>query len=164
MTTEHDALEEEGSTFSIKADTLEEGIVMKQIKNIIWTRLLPDTDGMINTPGMDKHGGKWIVFDSEERIKDHAGSSGRIDKGEIESAKYWNGVPQRRQRLFPGSRPHENPADIKEARREIRAGVGIRLRLGTKPPCFPHFRLFLVLEIQDHPAKPRPGRNSPPGA
>jgi hypothetical protein len=67
---------------------------MKEIKDIIWTRLLPDKDRMIDAGEWTKHGGKWIVFDSEERIKELVGRLGpHIDKGEIESAKYWNGDP-----------------------------------------------------------------------
>ncbi len=67
---------------------------MKQIKDIIWTRLLPDKDRKIDAREWTRRGGKWIVFDSEERIKDLAGRLGTyIDTGEIESAKYWNGNP-----------------------------------------------------------------------
>ena len=40
------------------------------------------------------HGGKWIVFDSKEKIEALArGVEPLIDSGEINSAKYWNKDP-----------------------------------------------------------------------
>ncbi len=67
---------------------------MRQIKNDIWTRLLPDTQREIDKSTWSRSGGKWIVFDDEDRIKDLAGKlTPFIDAGEIEGAKYWNGNP-----------------------------------------------------------------------
>ncbi len=67
---------------------------MRQIKNDIWTRLLPDTQREIDKSTWSRSGGKWIVFDDEDRIKELAGKlTPFIDGGEIESAKYWNGNP-----------------------------------------------------------------------
>ena len=67
---------------------------MRQIKNDIWTRLLPDTQREIAFPAWSRNGGKWIVFDDEDRIKELAGKLAPfIDAGEIVSAKYWNGDP-----------------------------------------------------------------------
>lgn len=67
---------------------------MRQIKDDIWTRLLPDTQRLIDQSTWSRRGGKWIIFDDEHRIKDLAGKLAPfIDAGEIESAKYWNGNP-----------------------------------------------------------------------
>ena len=67
---------------------------MRQIKDDIWTRLLPDTEHEIAFPTWSRNGGKWIVFDDEDRIRDLAGKlEPFIDAGEIVSAKYWNGNP-----------------------------------------------------------------------
>lgn len=67
---------------------------MRQIKDDIWTRLLPDTQRLIDQSTWSRSGGKWIIFDSEDRIKDLGGKLAPfIDAGEIESAKYWNGNP-----------------------------------------------------------------------
>lgn len=67
---------------------------MRQIKDDIWTRLLPDTERLIDTSTWLRSGGKWIVFDDEDQIKILAGKLAPfIDAGEIVSAKYWNGNP-----------------------------------------------------------------------
>jgi len=67
---------------------------MHQIKDEIWTWLLPDTKRQVEKPTWLRNGGKWIVFDDESRIKELAGKLAHfIDAGEIESAKYWNGDP-----------------------------------------------------------------------
>ncbi len=67
---------------------------MRQVKDKIWTRLLPDQRREIEWEKWARRGGKWIVFDNEERIKALAGKLAPfIDAGEIESAKYWNGNP-----------------------------------------------------------------------
>ena len=67
---------------------------MRQIKDDIWTRLLPDTERLIDTSTWLRRGGKWIVFDDEDQIKILAGKLAPfIDAGEIVSAKYWNGNP-----------------------------------------------------------------------
>lgn len=70
------------------------GGYMRQIKDDIWTWLLPDEPRGIDRSTWSRSGGKWIVFDDEDRIKDLAGKLAPfIDAGEIESAKYWNGDP-----------------------------------------------------------------------
>ncbi len=67
---------------------------MRQVKDEIWTRLLPDQGCEIEWAEWARRGGKWIVFDDEERIKALAEKLAPfIDDGEIESAKYWNGNP-----------------------------------------------------------------------
>jgi hypothetical protein len=67
---------------------------MRQSRDEIWTRLLPDAPRTIDSSMWIHCGGKWIVFDDEERIKDLAAKLAPfIDGGEIESAKYWNGNP-----------------------------------------------------------------------
>ncbi len=67
---------------------------MHQIKDDIWTRLLPDTQRLIDNLTWSRSGGKWIIFDDENRIKELAEKLAPfIDAGEIESAKYWNGNP-----------------------------------------------------------------------
>jgi hypothetical protein len=67
---------------------------MRQIKDDIWIRLLPDIQREIDISTWSRSGGKWIVFDDEDRIKDLAGKLAPfIDAGEVESAKYWNGNP-----------------------------------------------------------------------
>jgi hypothetical protein len=67
---------------------------MRQIRDDIWTRLLPDEPRGIDGGVWIRHGGKWIVFDDQSRILDLAEKlAPYIDAGEIESAKYWNGDP-----------------------------------------------------------------------
>jgi len=67
---------------------------MKQIRDEIWTRLFADTPRDIDSVTWVRSGGKWIVFDDEDRIKDLAERlAPYIDAGVIESAKYWNGNP-----------------------------------------------------------------------
>jgi hypothetical protein len=67
---------------------------MREIKDDIWTRLLPDQQREIDRSRWSRNGGKWIVFDDGDRIKGLAGKLAPfIDAGEIMSAKYWNGDP-----------------------------------------------------------------------
>ena len=67
---------------------------MRERKDEIWTRLLPDIPRRIDRLTWMRKGGKWIVFDDEDRIKELAAKlAPYIDDGEIESAKYWNGDP-----------------------------------------------------------------------
>jgi hypothetical protein len=67
---------------------------MRQRKDDLWTWLLPDTPRETDKSTWSRSGGKWIVFDDEDRIKELAGKlTPFIDAGEIESAKYWNGNP-----------------------------------------------------------------------
>lgn len=61
---------------------------------MLWTWLLPDAEREINRGEWVRHGGKWIIFDSKERLTGLAEKMGPlIDSGEIESAKYWNKDP-----------------------------------------------------------------------
>ncbi len=67
---------------------------MHERKDEIWTWLLPDSPRDIDSSTWSRSGGKWIIFDDEDRIKDLASKlAPYIDDGEIESAKYWNGNP-----------------------------------------------------------------------
>lgn len=67
---------------------------MRQRKDEIWTWLLPDAPREIDRSTWLRNGGKWIVFDDEDRIRALADRlAPYIDAGEIESAKYWNGNP-----------------------------------------------------------------------
>ncbi len=67
---------------------------MRRTEDEIWTWLLPDAPREIDRSTWFRSGGKWIVFDDEDRIKDLAEKlAPYIDGGEIESAKYWNGNP-----------------------------------------------------------------------
>jgi hypothetical protein len=67
---------------------------MHEVRDMLWTRLLPDAGREINREEWMRHGGKWILFDSKEAIIYLAGKLGpSIDSGEIESAKYWNRDP-----------------------------------------------------------------------
>ena len=67
---------------------------MKRVENKLWIWLVPE--GRERTPGPEwfRKGGKWIVFDSRERIEALAERlTQNIDSGEIEGAKYWKGDP-----------------------------------------------------------------------
>jgi hypothetical protein len=67
---------------------------VRQVREYIWTRLLPEKPREIDEPMWLKQGGKWIIFDDQSRILHLAGKlAPYIDSGEIESAKYWNGDP-----------------------------------------------------------------------
>jgi hypothetical protein len=67
---------------------------MRQVKDLLWTWLLPDAEREVNREEWIRHGGKWILFDSKERIVKLAEKLGPpIDSNEIESAKYWNRDP-----------------------------------------------------------------------
>jgi hypothetical protein len=67
---------------------------MRQSRDEIWTKLMPDAPRKIDGSTWIRSGGKWIVFDDENRIKNLAENlASFIDAGEIESAKYWNGNP-----------------------------------------------------------------------
>jgi len=67
---------------------------MRQRKDAIWTWLLPDAPREIDKSTWSRSGGKWIVFDDGDRIKELATKLAPfIDAGDIESAKYWNGDP-----------------------------------------------------------------------
>jgi hypothetical protein len=67
---------------------------MHEVKDMLWTWLLPDAEREIDREEWVRHGGKWIIFDGKERIVKLAEQlAPRIDSGEIESAKYWNKDP-----------------------------------------------------------------------
>ena len=67
---------------------------MREVKDLLWTWLLPDVRRNIDRQVWTRSGGKWIIFDSKNRIVDLAGKIGLlIDSGKIESAKYWNKDP-----------------------------------------------------------------------
>jgi hypothetical protein len=67
---------------------------MHEVKDMLWTGLLPDAGREIIREEWIRHGGKWILFDSKARIIDLAEKlAPTIDSGEIESAKYWNKDP-----------------------------------------------------------------------
>jgi hypothetical protein len=67
---------------------------MRQVKDLLWTWLLADAEREVNREEWIRHGGKWILFDSKERIVKLAEKLGPpIDSNEIESAKYWNRDP-----------------------------------------------------------------------
>ena len=55
---------------------------------------MPDEPDESDRSTWFRSGGKWIVFDDEDRIKNLAKKlEPYIDAGEIKSAKYWNGNP-----------------------------------------------------------------------
>jgi hypothetical protein len=67
---------------------------MHEVKDRLWTWLLPDARRDIDREEWGRHGGKWIIFDRKERIRILAEKLGPlIDSGKIESAKYWNKDP-----------------------------------------------------------------------
>ncbi len=60
----------------------------------LWTWLRPDKHRGMDRGEWRVHGGKWIVFDRLAKIKRLADAlAPRIDRGEIESAKFWRGDP-----------------------------------------------------------------------
>lgn len=67
---------------------------MKRAENKLWIWLVPE--GPDRTPGPEwiRKGGKWIVFDTRDRIEALADRlAPYIDSGEIEGAKLWKGDP-----------------------------------------------------------------------
>ncbi len=67
---------------------------MHEMKDMLWTWLLPDAQNDTDREEWIRHGGKWIIFDKKNRIVVLAEKlSLLIDSGEIKSAKYWNGDP-----------------------------------------------------------------------
>jgi hypothetical protein len=67
---------------------------MHEVKDMLWTWLLPDAKREINREEWIRQGGKWIIFDSKARIINLAEKlAPSIDSGKIESAKYWNKDP-----------------------------------------------------------------------
>lgn len=67
---------------------------MRLREDMLWIWLLSDTAMGMDAEEWMKHGGKWIVFDSKERIQHLAeGLRFYIDSGQIESAKYWKKDP-----------------------------------------------------------------------
>ena len=67
---------------------------MRKIRELLWTWLIADRE---TTPQRDewiRHGGKWIIFDTREKIVALAERLGpHLDAGEVEGAKYWNEDP-----------------------------------------------------------------------
>ncbi len=54
-----------------------------------WTWILPSKER--ESKGWEEYGGKWIVFDGKDRFEAFARVlDPYIERGEIESAKYWN--------------------------------------------------------------------------
>ncbi len=69
-------------------------IQMRELKDMLWTWLLPDAQRDMDRGEWIRHGGKWIIFDKKDRIVVLAEKLRLlIDSGEIERAKYWNGDP-----------------------------------------------------------------------
>jgi len=67
---------------------------MHKTRDLLWTRLIPDSPQGINNNEWMRHGGKWIIFDSKEMILDLAGRfAPHLDAGEVVGAKYWNEDP-----------------------------------------------------------------------
>lgn len=67
---------------------------MHEVKDILWTWLLPDAERDINREEWIRYGGKWIIFDKKDRIVALAEKLRLlIDSGKIQSAKYWNEDP-----------------------------------------------------------------------
>lgn len=67
---------------------------MHKVKDLLWVWLLPDIQRAIDRDEWIRHGGKWIIFDTKEKIEALAwGLEPLIDSGEINSAKYWNKDP-----------------------------------------------------------------------
>jgi hypothetical protein len=67
---------------------------MRRHKDRLWTWLLPEEPRGINEDEWARSGGKWIVFDKEEKILNLAEKlAPLVDSGEVASAKYWNGDP-----------------------------------------------------------------------
>ena len=67
---------------------------MREVKDLLWTWLLPDAAREVNREEWMRHGGKWIIFDRKDAIVELAEKLGPlIDSDEIESAKYWNKDP-----------------------------------------------------------------------
>jgi hypothetical protein len=67
---------------------------MREVKDMLWTWLLPDSREDMDREEWLRHGGKWIIFDKKDRIVILAEKlRPLIDSGEIESAKYWNKDP-----------------------------------------------------------------------
>ncbi len=67
---------------------------MKANKEKIWTWFLPNEPKKIHHDDWIKKGGKWIVFDGQERITALVQALELyIDAGDIVGAKSWNGDP-----------------------------------------------------------------------
>ena len=67
---------------------------MHKTKDLLWTRLIPDSPQGADNSDWIRHGGKWIIFDRKEKILGLAGRLGpHLDAGEVVGAKYWNEDP-----------------------------------------------------------------------
>jgi hypothetical protein len=67
---------------------------MREVKDMLWTRLLPDAERITDREEWIRYGGKWIIFDRKDNIEILAEKLGLlIDSGRIQGAKYWNEDP-----------------------------------------------------------------------
>ena len=67
---------------------------MEIVKDRLWTRLLPEKGTQVDEKAWREHGGKWIIFDSKDKIEALAQKlENPIESGEIQSAKFWNKDP-----------------------------------------------------------------------
>ncbi len=67
---------------------------MKRVEDMLWVWLRADQQDRGTGKEWRRQGGKWIVFDTRERIELLAERLGPyIDSGEIKGAKYWKGDP-----------------------------------------------------------------------
>jgi hypothetical protein len=65
---------------------------MHEVKDMLWTWLLPDIQRNMDRQEWIKNGGKWIIFDKKSRIVTLAGRLGPlIDSGD-RKRKYWNKI------------------------------------------------------------------------
>ena len=68
---------------------------MRIVKDKIWTWFLPDEERTVNQQLWFDCGGKWLIFDRQEKILKLAYKLEKfIDSGEIDSAKTWSGDPR----------------------------------------------------------------------
>jgi hypothetical protein len=67
---------------------------MRIVSEKIWIWFLPDKERWVDPDLWRRCGGKWLVFDRQEKIMALAHKlESFIDSGDIHSAKCWNGDP-----------------------------------------------------------------------
>ena len=67
---------------------------MRKARDFLWTWLIADHETNPHRSEWIRHGGKWIIFDTREKIVGLAERLGpHLDAGEVEGAKYWNEDP-----------------------------------------------------------------------
>jgi hypothetical protein len=67
---------------------------MRKARDFLWTWLIADRETNPQRDEWLRHGGKWIIFDTREKIVGLAERLGpHLDAGEVEGAKYWNEDP-----------------------------------------------------------------------